>query len=108
MAKKNALQLALKKANDAKARLDKHNADIERHKNDIERIKGLIVKDTMLAEVSAANEMFSEFGLENDEIRLGALLYVREYIDSHEDPNRALDELYDKGKAYLDYLSIGE
>ena len=105
---KNVLYAALKKDRTAKERLQKHTNDIEKHKQDIERIKDLIIKDTLIAESTGANEMFTEFGLESDEIRLGALLYVREYIDSNEDPNRALDELYGKGKAYLDSLSIGE
>ena len=111
MAKKNTLFTALKKSIDAKKRLEKHDSAIIKHEQEIERLKSLILKDSLIAEATGANEMFSgakdveEFGFESVEIRLGALLYANEYIKASEDENRALDEFYTKGKAYLESLS---
>lgn len=105
MAKKSVLFTALKKSIDAKKRLEKHDNAIIKHEQEIERLKSLIIKDSLIAEATGANEMFSEFGFESVEIRLGALLYANEYIKASDDENRALDEFYTKGKAYLESLS---
>ena len=105
MAKKSALFTALKKSIDAKKRLEKHDNALLKHEKEIERLKSLILKDRLVAEATGANEMFSEFGFESVEIRLGALLYADEYVKSSSDENMALDELYTKGKAYLDALA---
>ena len=94
MAKKSTLFTALKKSIDAKKRLEKHDSAINKHEQEIERLKSLIIKDSLIAEATGANEMFSEFGFESVEIRLGALLYANEYIKASDDENRALDEFY--------------
>lgn len=111
----NKLYAALQQSEDAKKRYEKNSvkiakdqADIKKKEAEIERVKALMEKDMILSQNTGANEMFSEFGFEGVEIRLGALLYAYEHIKASEDENKALDEFYIKGQEYLRSLSASD